>query len=50
MLTPSLPSLRHLCVCSSCLGYVDKCPVCRAFFEEYVMIQADDTISFGTAQ
>ncbi len=35
---------RHLCVCSSCLTYVDKCPVCRAFFEEYIMIQQDNTI------
>lgn len=30
---------RHLCVCSSCLIFVDKCPVCRAFFQEYVVIQ-----------
>lgn len=30
---------RHLCVCTSCLIYVDKCPVCRAFFQEYVVIQ-----------
>jgi hypothetical protein len=30
---------RHLCVCASCLIYVDKCPVCRAFFQEYVVIQ-----------
>lgn len=30
---------RHLCVCTNCLLYVDKCPVCRANFHEYVVIQ-----------
>lgn len=30
---------RHLCVCLQCLLFVDKCPVCRAFFQEYAVIQ-----------
>ena len=30
---------RHLCVCESCLVFIDKCPVCRAAFEEYVTIK-----------
>jgi hypothetical protein len=30
---------RHLCVCESCLVFIDKCPVCRAAFEEYIVIQ-----------
>lgn len=30
---------RHVCVCQKCLVFVDKCPVCRAFFEEYIFIQ-----------
>lgn len=29
---------RHLCVCGQCLTFIDKCPVCRATFEEYVLI------------
>ena len=29
---------RHFCVCSQCLAKIDKCPVCRAAFEEYVVI------------
>ncbi|KAJ1425161.1 hypothetical protein B484DRAFT_315253, partial [Ochromonadaceae sp. CCMP2298] len=32
---------RHLCVCDSCLVYIDKCPVCRSTFEEYVLIRGD---------
>ena len=27
---------RHLCVCETCLVFLDKCPVCRAAFEEYI--------------
>ncbi len=26
-------------MCTSCLIYIDKCPVCRAPFSEYVVIQ-----------
>ncbi len=29
---------RHLCVCKGCLVHIDKCPVCRANFEEYISI------------
>lgn len=32
---------RHLCVCNACLIYIDKCPVCRSPFEEYVFIQKE---------
>ena len=35
---------RHYCVCPQCLVKIDKCPVCRATFEEYVVItKADKT-------
>lgn len=30
---------RHCCVCSSCLPLIDKCPVCRATFNIYLMMQ-----------
>lgn len=36
---------RHLCVCVGCLIYIDKCPVCRAAFEEYVVIQSSKEVS-----
>jgi len=26
-------------VCESCLVFIDKCPVCRAAFEEYITIK-----------
>jgi hypothetical protein len=29
---------RHLCVCRHCLVHIDKCPVCRTGFDEYVAI------------
>ena len=29
---------RHMCVCRSCLVKIDKCPVCRATFEEYMSL------------
>lgn len=32
---------RHLCVCKGCLVHIDKCPVCRANFEEYIQIDRD---------
>lgn len=32
---------RHLCVCESCLVFIDKCPVCRAAFEEYITIKPE---------
>jgi hypothetical protein len=32
---------RHLCVCKGCLVHIDKCPVCRANFEEYCYIDQD---------
>lgn len=30
---------RHCCVCSSCLPLIDKCPVCRATFNIYLVMQ-----------
>ena len=33
---------RHFCVCPNCLVKIDKCPVCRAAFEEYVVITKGD--------
>eukprot|EP01034_Spumella_vulgaris_P022330 gene22330-28450_t len=41
----SLLPCRHLCVCTSCLIYIDKCPVCRAAFEEYVVIKSKAPVS-----
>ena len=45
---------RHMCVCSTCLTHIDKCPVCRASFEEYIQMlrhppppQDDDAGSAG---
>jgi hypothetical protein len=32
---------RHLCVCSECFGHLDKCPVCRAEFDSYVLFSND---------
>ena len=28
---------RHLCVCAECFPHIDKCPVCRAEFDGYVV-------------
>lgn len=39
---------RHLCVCYSCFAFVDKCPVCRAFFEEYLRIEINTKVSVGS--
>lgn len=30
---------RHLCVCSECFRHVDKCPVCRSAFDNYIVLQ-----------
>lgn len=30
---------RHLCVCNECFRHVDKCPVCRAAFDNYVVLE-----------
>ncbi len=30
---------RHMCVCRGCFIHIDKCPVCRAPFSTYVMVQ-----------
>ncbi|CAN0535843.1 unnamed protein product, partial [Ectocarpus sp. 12 AP-2014] len=27
---------RHLCVCTECFRHVDKCPVCRSAFDNYI--------------
>lgn len=29
---------RHLCVCAACFRHVDKCPVCRSAFDNYVVL------------
>ena len=29
-------------MCDACLVFIDKCPVCRAAFEEYIVIKHDD--------
>ena len=34
---------RHFCVCSECFVHVDKCPVCRASFDKYVMVEKECT-------
>lgn len=36
---------RHLSVCKACFVFVDKCPVCRALFDEYVAIQGDVSVA-----
>ncbi len=33
---------RHLCVCSECFGHLDKCPVCRAEFDSYVVFASPE--------
>lgn len=40
--TVMLLPCRHFCVCPTCLVKIDKCPVCRAAFEEYVVITKGD--------
>jgi hypothetical protein len=39
-------------VCESCLVFLDKCPVCRAAFEEYIAIRPQPAASAasGAAQ
>lgn len=32
---------RHLSVCRNCFQHVDKCPVCRAAYSEYMTVQRD---------
>ena len=32
---------RHLSVCRSCFQHVDKCPVCRAPYDQYMTVQRD---------
>ncbi|CAM9998197.1 unnamed protein product [Scytosiphon promiscuus] len=29
---------RHLCVCTECFRHVDKCPVCRSAFDNYIVL------------
>ena len=31
---------RHLCVCQSCFLHIDKCPICRVNFDNYVHISS----------
>lgn len=32
---------RHLCICATCLTHIDKCPVCRSQFEEYICVMRE---------
>lgn len=34
---------RHMCICSTCLTQIDKCPVCRSPFEEYIAMLKEPT-------
>lgn len=34
---------RHLCVCSECFRHVDKCPVCRSAFDNYIVLESAQT-------
>ena len=34
---------KHFCVCSDCFVHLDKCPVCRASFDKYVVIEKQPT-------
>lgn len=36
---------RHLCVCKECFPHIDKCPVCRSPFDDYVTVQHDRLMS-----
>ncbi|KAG5183814.1 hypothetical protein JKP88DRAFT_238256 [Tribonema minus] len=29
---------RHLCVCKACFRHIDKCPVCRSAFDNYLQV------------
>ncbi len=35
---------RHLCVCKDCFPHIDKCPVCRSLFDDFVTVQKDRLI------
>lgn len=35
---------RHMCVCTTCLAHIDKCPVCRSQFEEYICMMRDSAL------
>jgi hypothetical protein len=45
--TTFLIPCRHMCVCSDCLKQVDKCPVCRAPFDEYIEVNALSTYLYA---
>lgn len=32
---------KHFCVCSECFVHLDKCPVCRAGFDKYVLVDKE---------
>jgi len=36
---------RHLCVCKECFPHIDKCPVCRTPFDDYVTLRHDNLVS-----
>lgn len=45
--TTFLIPCRHMCVCSDCLKQVDKCPVCRTPFDEYIEVNALSTYLYA---
>jgi hypothetical protein len=32
---------RHMCVCTDCLLYIDRCPVCRSTFDQHLVVNKD---------
>jgi len=39
---------RHFSVCSDCFKHIDKCPVCRAPFDQYTRIVSNHSTTFQT--
>ena len=35
---------RHFCVCHECFIHIDKCPVCRSAFDQYVTVETENEI------
>ena len=33
---------RHCCACERCLPFLGRCPVCRAPFQRYLLLDDDD--------
>lgn len=41
---------RHMCVCSECFRHVDKCPVCRSAFDNYIVLRGAPAPASQVAQ